>query len=124
MIRFAIILPLALAACVTSERTEMENISGVVSGEPVIVDGVKLVADQMNVWPLMQPRVDAAGNTTVVEAGSGPTVIISGSPDDRDLAIRALAKFCGRSIDPAGFDTQYVYQNPKTGDWWFDGFCG
>ena len=97
---------------------------GIVSGTPIMVDGMELLADQKQDWPLMIAPADATGQMTPVQSGTGATVVISGSPDSRDRAIRALAGFCGRAIDPDGFDTQFVFQDPATGDWWFDGFCG
>ncbi|HLQ19160.1 MAG TPA: hypothetical protein VK146_09275 [Tabrizicola sp.] len=124
---FALMLPLALAACVGSDEIpDSERVDGVLAGTPIEVDGMTLVAQQMTDWPSMIAPIDAAtGKTVIAQSGTADTVIISGSADDRSRAIRALAEFCN---DPAitadGFDTQYVYQDPKTGDWWFDGFCG
>ncbi len=74
---------------------------------------------------MIAPIDAATGKTVIAQSGTADTVIISGSADSRDRAIRALAQFCGRpAITADGFDTQFVYQDPKTGDWWFDGFCG
>ena len=115
------LLPLMLTACMqASEQTE----GGILSGAEFIVDGQTLVADQKTNWPQMIPQVDASGVTTEVQSGTADTVVVSGSPDSRDRAIKALALYCGRSIEPEGFDKQYVFKDPKTGDWWFDGFCG
>jgi len=76
-------------------------------------------------WPRMVMAVDAlTGRAGAMQSGSGPAVIVSGAGRDRVRAIAALAEFCGRSIAPEGFDTQYVHRDPATGDWWFDGFCG
>ena len=123
MMKAVLILPLLLVACVSAETREMENISGVLPGTPFEIDGKTLVAEQMRNWPVMQAQVDANGNDVLVQAGIGDTVVISGSPDSRNRAIAALAQFCGRpDITPDGFDTQYVHQDPATGDWWFDGF--
>ena len=113
-----------LSACVQGAAQNAETVGGVLPGTPIEIDGLTLVAEQMTDWPVMQAQVDAAGNTVLVQSGTGDTVVISGSADSRDRAIAALADFCGRKIDPAGFDTQYVHQDPKSGDWWFDGFCG
>ena len=72
---------------------------------------------------MIAPMNAATGKTEFVQSGTADTVIISGSADDRDRAIRALAEFCGRKdITSDGFDTQVVYKDPATGDWWFDGF--
>jgi hypothetical protein len=122
----ALILSLALAGCVSSEIPDAERVDGELAGTPITVDGQTLVAQQMTDWPSMIAPIDAAtGKTMIVQSGTADTVIISGSADNRNRAIRALAQFCARpDITPDGFDTQYVYQDPKTGDWWFDGFCG
>jgi hypothetical protein len=122
MMRVALLFPVLLAACVGSEIPDSERVDGVLAGTPIEVDGLTLVAEQMTDWPVMQAQMDANGNSILVQAGTGDTVVISGSPDSRDRAIEALAQFCGRMIDPAGFDSQYVYQEPSSGDWWFDGF--
>lgn len=124
--RHALLIPLALAACVSSEIPDSERADGVLAGTPIEIDGKTLVARQMTDWPSMIAPIDAAtGKTVIAQSGTADTVIISGSADDRARAIRALAKFCANpEITPDGFDTQYVYQDPKTGDWWFDGFCG
>lgn len=103
----ALVLPLALAACVAP------------AADPGAVQ-----ARQEADWPRMIMAVDAeTGKTVVLQSGSGPTVIVSGAGKDRTRAIAALAEFCGREIAPEGFDTQYVHRDPATGDWWFDGFC-
>lgn len=123
MMKPVLILPFLLAACVSSETREMENISGVLPGTSFEIDGKTVVADQRRDWPVMQAQMDAAGNEVLVQSGTDDTVVVSGSPDSRDRAIAALARFCSRpDITPDGFDTQYVHQDPATGDWWFDGF--
>ena len=111
---------LPLAACVGGAGPAP------VAGTAITVDGTVLTARQEQDWPSMIAPISAeTGKTVIVQSGTAPTVIISGSAGDRALAIRALAQFCGRDdFGPEGFDTQYVYQDPKTGDWWFDGFCG
>ena len=124
MMRAALLFPLLLAACVSDEIPDSERVDGVLSGTPIEVDGVTLVAQQMYDWPSMIAPVSAeTGETMIVQSGTEDTVVISGSPDDRDAAIKALAEFCNRpDITADGFDTQYVYQDPESGDWWFNGF--
>ena len=124
MMRAALLFPLLLAACVSDEIPDSERVDGVLSGTPIEVDGVTLVAQQMYDWPSMIAPVSAeTGETMIVQSGTEDTVAISGSPDDRDAAIKALAEFCNRpDITADGFDTQYVYQDPESGDWWFNGF--
>lgn len=121
-----LILPLLLAGCVQPADDFVPPPDGVLAGEPIEIDGKTLVAQQMSDWPSMIAPIDAAtGKTVIVQSGTADTVLISGSADNRDRAIRALAQFCDApDITPDGFDTQFVYQDPKTGDWWFDGFCG
>jgi hypothetical protein len=105
--RRALLLPLALAACVAPAA-----------------DPGAIRARQEAEWPVMIMAVDpATGASSAMRSGSGPAVIVSGAGKDRARAIAALAEFCGRQIDPEGFDTQYVHRDPATGDWWFDGFC-
>lgn len=124
MMRIALILPLVLAACVSSEIPDSERFDGVLAGTPIEVDGKTLVAQQMYDWPSMIAPINAeTGKTEYVQSGTADTVIISGSPDSRDPAIKALAQFCNRpDLTADGFDTQFVYQDPANGDWWFDGF--
>ena len=119
-----LILPLVLAACVSSEIPDDQRFDGVVAGTPIEIDGMTLVAQQMYDWPSMIAPINAdTGKTEFVQSGTADTVIISGSADNRDRAIRALAQFCADAeITPDGFDTQFVYKDPATGDWWFDGF--
>ena len=124
MTRAGLLFVLPLAACMQAAPATQETEGGILAGTEIVIDGQTLVADQKTGWPRMIPQVDAAGNTSEVQSGTADTVVISGSGQSRDLAIRALGQYCGRSIDPAGFDTQYVFKDPKTGDWWFDGFCG
>ncbi len=112
-------LPLILAACVSAGPLVAE----MPEGTPVEVGGLTLVARQMPDWPSMIYAVDASGQSQIVQSGTAPTVIIAGAPDFA-TAVNALGQFCGRSIDPMGFDTQFVYQEPSSGDYWFDGFCG
>ena len=120
----ALILPLLLAACVSDTIPDSERVDGVLAGTPIEVDGKTLVAQQMYDWPSMIAPVSAeTGKTEYVQSGTADTVIISGSPDDRGAAIKALAQFCNRpEITADGFDTQFVYKDPESGDWWFDGF--
>ncbi|MBL9046608.1 MAG: hypothetical protein JNK34_04750 [Tabrizicola sp.] len=121
----ALMLPLALAACVgPDEIPDSERVDGVLARTPIEIDGMTLVAQQRADWPSMIAPVDAAtGKTVITQSGTADTVIISGSPDDRGPAIKALAQFCNRpDITADGFDTQFVYKDPETGDWWFDGF--
>jgi hypothetical protein len=124
MMRFAVLFPVLLAACVSSEIPDSERVDGVLAGTPIEVDGKTLVAQQMYDWPSMIAPVNpATGKSEAMQSGVADTVIISGSADSRDRAIKALAQFCSRpDITAAGFDTQYVYKDPATGDWWFDGF--
>jgi hypothetical protein len=91
-------------------------------GTPIEVGGVTVLAQQQADWPQMISAVDASGQSQIVQSGTAPTVILSGAPDF-DTAVAALGQFCGRVIDPMGFDTQFVYQDPASGDYWFDGFC-
>jgi len=120
----ALILPLLLAACVSDTIPDSERVDGVLAGTPIEVEGKTLVAQQMFDWPSMIAPVSAeTGKTEYVQSGTADTVIISGSPDDRGAAIKALAQFCNRpEITADGFDTQFVYKDPESGDWWFDGF--
>jgi hypothetical protein len=120
----ALILPLLLAACVSDAIPDSERVDGVLAGTPIEVEGKTLVAQQMYDWPSMIAPVSAeTGKTEYVQSGTADTVIISGSPDDRGAAIKALAQFCNRpEITADGFDTQFVYKDPESGDWWFDGF--
>jgi hypothetical protein len=120
----ALILPLLLAACVSDSIPDSERVDGELAGTPIEVDGKVLVAQQMYDWPSMIAPVSSdTGKTEYVQSGTADTVIISGSPEDRGAAIKALAQFCDRpDITADGFDTQVVYKDPATGDWWFDGF--
>jgi hypothetical protein len=121
MMRVALLLPLILAACVETGAADATRSAVTV----ITVDGRPVVAEQKRDWPMMGAVVNpATGKSEASQIGTADTVIISGSSDSRDRAIRALAQFCGRDLDPMGFDTQYVYKDPATGDWWFDGFCG
>ena len=124
MMRLVVLFPVLLAACVSSEIPDSERFDGVLAGTPIEVDGMTLVAQQMYDWPSMIAPINAeTGKAEAVQSGVADTVIISGSPDSRGPAIKALAVFCDRpDITADGFDTQYVYQDPATGDWWFDGF--
>lgn len=120
----ALALPVLLAACVEAGIPDSQRADGVLAGTPIEIDGKTLVAQQMYDWPSMIAPISAeTGKTVIVQSGTEDTVVISGSPDSRDRAIAALAQFCGRpDITPIGFDTQYVYQEPGSGDWWFNGF--
>ena len=120
----ALILPLLLAACVSDAIPDSERVDGELAGTPIEIDGMTLVAQQMTDWPAMISPINAeTGKPEFVQSGTADTVIISGSADSRDWAILALAQFCDRpDITADGFDTQVVYKDPATGDWWFDGF--
>jgi hypothetical protein len=121
----AFLLPLALAACVGAEEIpDSERVDGVIEGPmPLQVGGATVGVQEFSDWPRMISTVDAKGRSQVVESGTAETVIISGAADFVN-AVAALGQYCGRKIDVAGFDTQFVYQDPETGDYWFDGFCG
>jgi hypothetical protein len=122
--RAGFLLLLCLAGCVETGIPDSERPDGLMAGTPIEVDGMTLVARQMRDWPSMIAPVDpATGKMVFVQSGTADTVVMSGSADSRDRAIRALASFCNRpDITSAGFDTQVVYQEPASGDWWFDGF--
>lgn len=120
----AVALPLVLAACVSSEIPDSERVDGVMEGEAPMTGSTVPRAEQKADWPQMGMMVVGdRGETEVVQMGTAPTVIISGATDFNG-AVAALAKFCGRNIDPKGFDTQFVYREPASGNYWFDGFCG
>jgi hypothetical protein len=121
--RLLLILPMALTACVSSEIPDSERMDGVLSGTPYEIAGATVVAEQMYDWPSMISAVDTKGQSQIVQSGSADTVVISGAADF-STAVYALGQFCGRKIDSKGFDTQFVYQEPSSGDYWFDGFCG
>jgi hypothetical protein len=118
----ALLLPLVLAACVSSEIPDSERVDGVIAGTPFEIAGTTVVAQQMSDWPVMIYAVDASGKVMVMQSGTAETVVISGAPDFAS-AVDALGQFCGRRISVAGFDTQFVYKEPASGDYWFDGFC-
>lgn len=119
----ALILPLLLAACVQSTIPDADRADGVLEGTPYEIEGRTLVAVQRYDWPQMIHPVDPeTGKMLATQSGTADTVIISGAPDSRDLAIKALGMFCGENYDPMGWDTQVVHKDPATGDWWFDGF--
>ena len=114
--RAALALLLLLPACVAEQPGTREAM-----GETIVIDGVTMQLRQELNWPSMIAPINAeTGKTEFVQSGTADTVIVSGSPDDRDRAIAALAQFCGEEIDPMRFDTQYTYKDPATGDWWFD----
>ena len=120
----ALILPLVLAACVQSGIPDSERVGGVIEGPtPFQVGGVTVRSEQVSDWPVMINTVDAAGRDKLMQSGTADTVIVSGAPDFAS-AVDALGQYCGRKIDRAGFDTQFVYQEPASGNYWFDGFCG
>lgn len=121
----ALILSLLLAACVgPDEIPDSERVDGLMEGGmPFQVGDATVTAEQVGDWPVMISTVDMNGQSQIVESGSADTVIISGAPDFA-AAVDALGQFCGRKIDPIGFDTQFVYVEPETGNYWFDGFCG
>lgn len=109
-------LPALLSACVQAEPASTRA-----ADETIVIDGVTMTLRQEYGWPSMIAPVSAeTGETVIVQSGTEDTVIVSGSPDSRDRAIAALAQFCGEEIDPMGFDTQYVYKDPATGEWWFN----
>ncbi|MCX7286244.1 MAG: hypothetical protein NTW20_01430 [Rhodobacterales bacterium] len=114
--RGALVLPLVLAACVQSGPSAAES----PVGTPFQIGKSVVVATQMSDWPSMIYAVDASGQSQIMQNGTAPTVIISGAPDF-DTAVDALGQFCGRAIDPMGFDTQFVFKEPASGDYWFDG---
>ena len=97
--RVALLLPLALAACVSSEIPDSERVDGVLAGTPFEIAGTTVVAEQMSAWPSMISTVDATGQSPVVQSGTADTVVISGAPDF-NAAVAALGQFCGRKIDP------------------------
>ena len=109
----------ALAGCVDASAQGQDAMGSTTFQ----IGGATVVAEQKRDWPQMISSVDAMGQSQIVQSGTAPTVIISGAPDF-DTAVNALGQFCGRTIDPMGFDTQFVFKDPKTGDRWFDGFCG
>ena len=113
--RASLAVAMLLSACVAEPAVTRA------AGETVVIDGVTMTLRQEYDWPSMIAPVSAeTGETVIVQSGTEDTVIVSGSPDDRDRAIAALAQFCGEEIDPMRFDTQYTYKDPVTGDWWFD----
>ena len=122
MRRALLLLALLAPACVPAPQ---EGGDSAAPGTVIEVDGRKMLVRQEYDWPSMIAPIDAStGKTVIVQSGTADTVIVWGAADDRDLAIRALAQFCDFDLGPVDrFDTQYVYQDPKTGDWWFDGFC-
>ena len=120
----ALILPLVLAACVQSEIPDSERVDGLIEGpKPVQVGATTVGVQEFSDWPRMISTVDAKGRAQVVESGTAQTIIVSDAPDFA-TAVAALGQYCERRIDVAGFDTQFVYQDPETGAYWFDGFCG
>jgi hypothetical protein len=116
--RAALLPMLLLAACV---QAGPQAAGQAARGETIVIDGVTMQLRQEYNWPSMIAPINAeTGKTEFVQSGTEDTVIVSGSPDSRVRAIAALAQFCGEEIDPMGFDTQFVYKDPATGDWWFD----
>ncbi|MCX7669424.1 MAG: hypothetical protein N2439_05065, partial [Anaerolineae bacterium] len=112
--RAALAPAMALSACVADQADTRPA-----AGETIVIDGVTMQVRQEYDWPSMIAPVSAeTGETVIVQSGTEDTVIVSGSPDSRDRAIRALAQFCNEEIDPVRFDTQFVYRDPATGDWW------
>lgn len=74
-------------------------------------------------WPAMAMGVDPEGNGMTFDTGDRvPTVIVSGAPDFA-AAVGAVGAFCGITTDPMAWDTQFVYEDSETGDYWFDGLC-
>jgi hypothetical protein len=113
----AMALALLVAGCA------VETVGDIIAVDVITIDGVQMTARQEKDWPSMIAPVSAeTGQTEIVQSGTADTVIIGGSNGDRDLAIRALAQFCGQTIDPNGFDTQFVFKEPQSGDYWFDGW--
>jgi hypothetical protein len=119
MMARALVFPLILAACVQAGP----SVADMADATPIDVDGTTVTATQKSDWPQMIYTVDAAGQSQIAQSGSASTVIIAGA-NDFDMAVNALGQFCGQTIDPMGFDTQFVYKEPSSGDYWFDGFCG
>lgn len=113
------LLPLLFSAALQAGPSAGESSDGT----PFQIGTSMVAARQMSDWPTMIFTVDASGQSAVVPSGTAPTVIISGAPDF-DTAVVALGQFCARKIDPKGFDTQFGFQEPSSGDYWFDGFCG
>lgn len=114
--RAPLALAMLLSACVADQAD-----TRAAAGETIVIDGVTMQLRQEYDWPSIIAPINAeTGKTEFVQSGTEDTVIVSGSPDNRDRAIRALAQFCNEAIDPMRFDTQFVYKDPATGDWWFD----
>jgi hypothetical protein len=123
---FAIIGVLALAGCVAGTPEPDGGGAGVVPVfEPITVDGKAFEFAMVPDWPSMASVVVAdTGESEIVQMGRDETVIIQGTGNDFTLAVKALAQVCGREIDPMGFDTQFVFYQDTTDQFWFDGFCG
>ncbi len=132
-----LLLPLVLAACVSSGIPDEDRADGLVEGEPaegvgtapvwnmITVDGRTLELREEKDWPSMAAVVNpATGKTEVVQTGTAETIIIRGARGDFALAVKVLAQYCGRPIDPKGFDTQFVFRDAAKDEYWFDGFCG
>lgn len=108
-----------LAACLPQKKGFVAPLP-TTADERVEVGGQILEVRQEPDWPSLINPIDAeTGEQAWVVRSHEPTVIVRGTPD-RDLAIAALAKFCGKPIDPAGFDTQVTYYDPATQEHWFD----
>ena len=123
----ALILSLALAGCVSSEIPDSERADGVLAGEPpeereITVDGRKLGVRQEMDWPIMRYTVGANGQAQTIQSGRGPTLLVFDATGF-EQALKAVGQVCGVTSDPAAWDTQFVYRDPATGAYWFDGLC-
>ncbi|MGL4321864.1 MAG: hypothetical protein ACRCS3_13470, partial [Paracoccaceae bacterium] len=93
--------------------------------EPMTIDGTALEFAKVKDWPRMIAVVSAeTGQSETIQQGQDDTVIIQGTGNDFRLAVKALSQVCGREIDPMGFDTQFVFYQAVSDQYWFDGFCG
>ena len=128
MNRLVILSALLLAGCVaaTSEpAAESEGVGVVPAFETISVDGRALEFAMVPDWPKMAAVVVAdTGASEIVQMGRAETVIVQGTGDDFALAVKVLSQVCGREIDPMGFDTQFVFYQETSDQFWFDGFCG
>jgi hypothetical protein len=77
------------------------------TGTPVTGPVVQAVADA----PLLEYRVDASGNGAMVDAGTGPALVVSGAADATD-ARRAIHDYCGNTtpFNPDA-DTDAMWQD-------------
>ena len=100
-----------LAGCVT----------GNAGGQIVQVDGVAYAVRQEADAPSYGYVVDQTGNGSAQVVGRAKTVIVDGAPD-QGTAIRAMGAFCGIDVDPAAWDTDFVYRD-SDGSYWFAQTC-